>query len=441
MTTTGKKEPIFLFLGDIVIFFLSLWLTLLVRYLEPPGADIWYNHLVPFSFLFLVWILVFIIAGLYSKHTVLFKRRLPGIILRAQITNILLAALFFFLITDYGIAPKTNLLIYLVISFGLILGWRLFMFPRLGVRKKRSAVVIGSGSELPELREEINNNSRYDLFFVESIDLDVTSSDNIVSEIEKASKDNDISVIAIDASDERVIPILPVLYSFIFLGIDFVDISKIYENIFERVPLSFVKQNWLIDNVSLSRKVVYDTLKRLFDIVMGVVLGIPSLILFPFVYVAVKLDDKGSLFYSQERIGENGRTIRIAKFRSMSEHEREKITRVGNILRKTRIDELPQLWAVIKGDLSLIGPRPEKPEFVALYERRVPYYNVRHLIKPGLSGWAQIHQDKPPKYGVQYDETAMKLSYDLYYIKNRSVFLDLQIALRTIETLFSRSGI
>ena len=96
---------------------------------------------------------------------------------------------------------------------------------------------------------------------------------------------------------------------------------------------------------------------------------------------------------------------------------------------------------MLRGDLSLIGPRPEIPELAALYERRIPYYNVRHLIKPGLSGWAQIYQDKPPKYGVQYDETALKLSYDLFYVKHRGVNIDLQIALRTVRTLLSRSGL
>jgi len=441
MTLYGKKEPIVLLLGDVFVFLASLWLTLLVRYWEFPSSDTWYNHFVPFSFLFLVWILVFMIAGLYRKHTVLFKRKLPGAILRAQVTNIVLAATFFFAIPYFGIAPKTNLLIYLVISFPIIVFWRLVVYPKIDTRKKRNALVIGSGGEIVEVAEEINNNSRYDLYFVESIDLDSVSSDVIVEETEKAIKENNISVIAIDATDERVLPVLPTLYSLIFLGIQIVDISRIYEDIFERVPLSFVKQNWLIDNVTLSSKNVYDTIKRVFDISISLIIGIPSVIITPFVALAVYLDDKGPLFYFQERVGKNGKIIRLAKFRSMTEDGSETATRIGAFLRKTRIDELPQIWAVLIGDLSLIGPRPEKPDFTALYERRIPYYNTRHLIKPGLSGWAQINQDNPPKYGVQYDETAMKLSYDLYYVKNRGLSTDLQIALRTVKTLLSRSGL
>ena len=441
MTIAGSRDAVLLFFGDIVIFLISLWVTLFIRYLEVPDTTLLYNHLVPFSFLFLVWLLVFLIAGLYGTHTVIFKRRLPGIILRVQILNVLIAALFFFLVPSFGIAPKTNLFIYLIVSFGFIVSWRLYIFPLFAARKKRNALLIGTGTELPELKEEINNNSRYDLYFVETVNLDLMSSDDIVADIEQVIQKNGISVIVIDATDERVIPILPTLYSLIFLGIDIIDMSRVYEGIFERVPLSFVKQDWLIGHVSIRNKMVYDALKRTFDFLAALVIGGVSLIFYPFVLLAIRLDDGGSFFYTQERVGESGKTIHIKKFRSMSETKKEKVTRVGQFLRKTRIDELPQILAVLRGDLSLIGPRPEKPDYVALYEHRIPYYNIRHLIKPGLSGWAQIHQDKPPKFGVQYDETALKLSYDLYYIKHRSFPLDLQIALQTIKTLFSRSGV
>jgi lipopolysaccharide/colanic/teichoic acid biosynthesis glycosyltransferase len=117
------------------------------------------------------------------------------------------------------------------------------------------------------------------------------------------------------------------------------------------------------------------------------------------------------------------------------------VTRVGRWLRASRIDELPQLWNVLKGDISLIGPRPELPNLVKLYEKEISFYNVRHLIKPGLSGWAQIYQKTPPKFSTDYDQTKTKLSYDLFYIKNRSFWLDIKIALKTIRELVSRRGV
>ena len=441
MTITFKTESLLLFVGDIIIFIFALWVTLIVRYFEMPQSTLFYNHLIPFSFLFVVWVLVFFIAGLYGKHTILFKRRLSTIILNAQVINILIAVVFFFFIPYFGIAPKTNLLIYLVVSSGLIVWWRLFLFPTLGIRKKQQALLIGSGKELRELEEEVNNNTRYNLTFVARIDLDEVKASELIKGVEEAIRDTKVSIVVIDTKDERVMPALPALYSFIFLGVQLVDVSKLYEGIFDRVPLSFVKQNWLIDNVSVSSKTVYDLLKRSFDLGVSFILGTASLLLYPLVFLSVKFEGSGSLFFTQERVGKGGKVIHITKFRTMSESEKEKITNVGRILRRMRIDELPQLWAVLRGDLSLIGPRPEIPRLVKLYEQNIPYYNIRHLIKPGLSGWAQIHQGKPPKFDVQYGETELKLSYDLYYIKNRSLLVDLKITLLTIKTLLSRSGL
>jgi len=151
---------------------------------------------------------------------------------------------------------------------------------------------------------------------------------------------------------------------------------------------------------------------------------------------------------SQKRIGEGGKVVQIYKFLTMffdDEGDEElkkknRLTTVGKFLRKTRLDELPQAWNVIKGDLSLVGPRPELPLFVAIYEKEIPYYSIRHIIKPGLSGWAQICQDNPPKGGVNFTDTKTKLSYDLYYLKNKSLMLDLQIGLKTLRTLISRKG-
>lgn len=441
MTVSGKREAITLLLGDILIFVFSLWLTLVIRYFELPSSEVWQVHFVPFSILFIVWIIIFVIVGLYRNHTTMIRRKLPMTILRAQITNMLLAATFFFLIPYFGIAPKTNLFIYLIVSFFFIALWRLFLFPLISIRKKRKGLLIGSGAEVRELYEEVNSNPRYNLQIVDVLQLDQLATDTIISSAEQAIKEHNVTVIAIDGSDERVVPILPILYSLLFLGVQIVDIGRMYEDIFDRVPLSFVKQNWLLDNVSLSSKVLHDVPKRITDVVIALCVGGVSLLVYPFIIAAIKLDDGGTVFYNQERVGKHGKIIRLAKFRSMSEKEAETITRIGRFLRKTRIDELPQLWAVLRGDLSLIGPRPEKPDYVALYEHRIPYYNIRHLIKPGLSGWAQIHQENPPKFGVQYDETAMKLSYDLFYVKHRSVVLDLQIALQTIRTLLSRSGV
>jgi len=185
------------------------------------------------------------------------------------------------------------------------------------------------------------------------------------------------------------------------------------------------------------------------DIMIGFMLGVFSLALYPFVYLAIKLDDGGKVFILQRRVGRNNNTIKLLKFRTMDFDDEGKwetgavnnVTRVGEFLRKTRVDELPQLWNVLGGSISLVGPRPEFPEPAHHYNKEIPYYNIRYLIKPGLSGWAQILHENHPHHGTDIEETTIKLSYDLYYVKNRSVTLDLQIALKTVKTLLSRSGV
>ena len=443
MITGRKKESLLLFLGDILFFIAALWVTLAIRYFEVPSSIVFYDHLTPFIILFAVWALVFFIAGLYDKHTVIFKRKLPSIILNAQIANIIIAALFFFLIPYFGITPKTNLFIYLFISFVFIVFWRLSLAPVLENKKRQNALLIAGGKEMLELKEEVNNNKRYGFYFTSSLDLDTVNDEGVKSYLSEHIKTNNISMVVADTSSEKVSSAIPIIYNLTFIQsrFKFLDFQKMYENIFDRVPLSLVKYNWFLSNVSLLPKITHDIVRRFFDIIFSIILGLPSLLVYPFVIAAVKFGDKGPVFIIQERVGRDNMPIYIFKFRSMSIYEKEKITRVGNILRKTRIDELPQLWNVFKGDLSLIGPRPEIPSLAELYEREIPYYNIRHFIQPGLSGWAQIHHIKPPKFGVGYDETREKLSYDIYYIKNRSLFLDLYIGLKTIKTLFSRTGL
>jgi exopolysaccharide biosynthesis polyprenyl glycosylphosphotransferase len=446
MTDVNKKEPILLFLGDIFFFLFSLWLMLSLRYGEVPEFMLWQDHVIPFSFLFIVWVIVFFIAGLYEKHTVILRNRLPSILLNAQIANSAIAVLFFYFIPYFGITPKVNLFIYLFVSFGLLLLWRVVLFPSFGFRKKQNALLIGSGEEMRELKNEVNNNPRYNIAFISSVDLDVVEGMDFQEEILKRVYAEQIALIAIDLKNEKSEPILPQLYNLIFSKVKFIDMHKIYEDIFDRIPLSLVQYNWFIENISISPKITYDFLKRVMDLSISLVLGALSLIVYPFVIVAIKLDDNGPVFIKQERVGQNNKIINIIKFRSMSVGGGEKwvsqgddrITKVGAFLRRTRIDELPQLWNVIRGDVSLIGPRPDLYSFWQKLHKELPYYQVRNIIKPGLSGWAQIKQEKPPQ---SVEETRLRLAYDIYYIKNRSFILDTKIALKTVKTLLSRVGV
>lgn len=447
MASLSKKEASFLYSGDIFTFFLSLWMALFIRFSEIPTWERLDIHLKPFSILFLIWILVFYIAGLYEKHTLLLKSRLPSIIFNAQVVNSISAVVFFYTVPFFGITPKTILFIYLLVSFAFLLTWRLNSHVFLGHKSRESAMLIGSGEEMKELLHEVNHNNFYDLHFASSVDLENLPSFDIQEDIIKPVYANNIKIIAIDFSHEKTTSLLPHLYNLIFSKVRFIDSHKIYEEIFDRIPLSLVTYSWFLENISVSPKFTYDFLKRIMDIVLAIILGLLSLIFYPFVYIAIKLDDKGKIFIKQERVGRDGKTFTLYKFRtymfddsSIHGRDENRVTKVGSFLRKTRIDELPQLWNVLVGDLSLIGPRPELPTGVAIYDKEVPYYNIRHLIKPGLSGWAQIHQENHPHHGAEVNLTKEKLTYDIYYIKNRSFFLDIKIALKTIKALLSRTG-
>ncbi len=449
MRLLNRKEPLVLLLGDVLFFLVALWLSLLVRNVEPPTREIFLTHLLPFSLLFIAWVLVFYIAGLYEKHTVILRSKLPSVLAVTQLTNSGLAVIFFYFIPIFLITPKTLLFIYLLASFTLILFWRTYGYFALGSKKPNNAILISAGEEMKELLQEVNNNPIYNLNFVSSVDLDRTDDNGFWNEIVSRVYSEDVSVIAIDLGHNNVEPVLPHLYNLIFSSINFIDMHKIYEDIFYRVPLSHLKHNWFLENISTTPRTAYDALKRLMDVVVSTLLFAMSLLVYPFVILAIKLDDGGPVFITQERVGENNKVIKILKFRSMSHDDKgaydadrpdNTITKVGNFLRKSRIDELPQLWNVLRGDISLIGPRPELPTLVKKYLDEIPYYNVRHLIKPGLSGWAQIYHDQHPHHEVATLETKNKLSYDLYYIKNRSLLLDLKIALRTLKILVSFAG-
>ncbi len=468
MELLNRREPIILFVGDLLAFSLALWLSLIFRYGEIPSYDLVLVHSTPFAFLFALWTFVFFIAGLYEKHTLVFKGKLPSLILNTQIANSLLAVVFFYLFPFFGITPKTVLAIHLVISFILIAVWRVVMVPRFGFRERERAILIGGGraltetarhdsdkslwpshesvdSEMQELKKEVNQNERYNLLFISSVNLEVLDGIAFQKEVVEKVYSEGVTSVVIDLKHEKAEAILPSLYNLIFSNVRFLDMYKVYEEVFDRIPLSLVGYNWFLENISFSPHTMYDSLKRAMDIVVAGILGVLSLVVYPLVILAIKIEDGGPVFIMQDRIGQGNRIIRLWKFRSMRGSDAGvwvtdgdlRVTHVGKILRKTRIDELPQLWNILRGDISLIGPRPDIVALGKKLAQELPYYTVRNLIKPGLSGWAQIKQDIAPQ---SLEETRERLAYDLYYLKNRSFILDLIIALKTVKTLLSRTG-
>jgi exopolysaccharide biosynthesis polyprenyl glycosylphosphotransferase len=226
------------------------------------------------------------------------------------------------------------------------------------------------------------------------------------------------------------------------------DIRHFYEHAFGYVPLHDLPPAWFMSILHLYRRPYSRVSKRALDLGLATLALIAFAPLFPVVALLVRLSGPGPVFFTQTRIGEGGRPFRLHKFRTMvTDAEADgvavwatkndaRITHVGRILRRTRLDELPQLWNVVRGDMSVVGPRPERPEFIELLAREVPFWTRRHLVKPGITGWAQL------RCGYTSDAVgaAEKLSYDLYYLKHRSLLLDLAITLRTAAVVVTGSG-
>ena len=216
-----------------------------------------------------------------------------------------------------------------------------------------------------------------------------------------------------------------------------------------KIEVEFISEEWLLQayGFKILRSQIQNNIKRLFDIIMAIIIGIMTLPVMLVAAIIVRLESPGPIIYSQDRVGENGKEFKVHKFRSMrNDAEKDgakwaqvndpRVTKFGNFMRKTRIDELPQLVNVLKGQMSFIGPRPERMVFIKELEKEIPYYNLRHMVKPGLTGWAQVMYP----YGASVEDARRKLEYDLYYIKHHSLYLDMMIMFMTFKTVVFGKG-
>lgn len=231
-------------------------------------------------------------------------------------------------------------------------------------------------------------------------------------------------------------------------GIRVSDLSTHFEKRMGQIKLDYVNAGWLIFGDGFNQGFWRTAIKRASDLVGSALLLVVALPLMLVTMVLIRLESAGSVFFRQERVGLNGKTFEVLKFRSMRSDAEgdgkprwasatdERVTRVGRLIRKVRIDELPQLWNVFKGEMSLVGPRPERPYFVDTLTQDIPYYSVRHSVKPGITGWAQVRFD----YGATVEDAKQKLQYDLYYVKNHTLFLDLMILFETVSVVLTGKG-
>ncbi len=446
-----------LLLGDIGILYLSIWVALFLRHFSIPGTEDVVAHIVPFSILFLVWFTVYFLSGLYGRYTVLFLKNLPNTIFIAQIINMAFAAIFFFIFPIFHVTPKMVLVVYLFTSTVLLYFWRVHMYPHLRIRRELGAVLLGTSSELSEMAEVVNCDQLYPLEFRAIVHPELLDAGELRSTVAKLIAVGKVGTIVADVGNRALDKVLENIYDLTFVkrAATFIDARALYEEIFERLPLSLIDERFILRYIPLNQLSVYSTFKRIFDIGISVVFGAFSLLLYPFIILAIKIEgtrgseqQDTSIFYVTTRLGISNKLIQVVKFRTMTGKDSGKdvlsseleVTKVGKFLRRSRLDELPQLWNVLKGDMSFVGPRPELPAMAEQYEKKIKYYNLRHTVKPGLSGWAQIMHNNHPHHEVNIDATREKLAYDMYYIKRRSLWLDFYIALLTLKTIITKKG-
>lgn len=405
--------------------------------------------------------LAFYLFDLYDlRATRSYRRVVTNLAIALCASTVLLSILFYAMPTMQ--LGRGIFLVEMSFIAVLIPGWRLLVswsagHPQLGVRER--VLILGSGEQAIEIARatlERRNAGFHIVGFVDNrpelvgVSLINPSVIGLTDDISNLVERHQVDRIVVAVEDRRgQFPTEELLNLTLSGRVAVEECARYYERLTGKIASEMIRPSWLIFSRGSRYSAVAHHIRRVLNAalaVVGFVLSLPIMLL---TAIAVKLDSRGPIFYTQERVGKNGRAFKIIKFRSMrigaekksgpvwAETDDPRITRIGRILRKLRLDELPQFVNVIRGDMNFVGPRPERPVFVEQLSKVIPYYSQRHLIKPGLTGWAQI---KYP-YGASVEDAIEKLRYDLYYIKNQSFLLDAIIVFETVKTVvFGRGG-
>ena len=339
-----------------------------------------------------------------------------------------------------------------VVAPRAMFGW---VMERLGPRER--LLVIGTTTAGAALaRELLNKRLQLGIDIVGFVDVEANAGQQLgtagiigtIDDVPEIVRQRRVDRVVINLPDARGRLPMEKLLDLRLRGIPVDHLASVYERYTGKIALENLRPSWLIFSSGFRHTRTLAAAKRLLDIIaasVGLLLTAPLMLV---IAVAVKLTSPGPVFYLQPRVGQNGRIFTIRKFRSMRVDAEAasgavwavandpRLTSIGGFLRSTRLDELPQLWNVLMDEMSLVGPRPERPEFVNHLEQEIRFYGQRHVVKPGLTGWAQISYP----YGSSVHDALQKLQYDLYYLKHMSVALDVFIILATLKTVWSRTG-
>ncbi|HNX10816.1 MAG TPA: sugar transferase [bacterium] len=455
MLKTKIKQTI-LVLGDLGVLAFSLYLTLIVRYQSWPSFERWHENSEAFLPVFATWLIVFYINSLYQLKSFAHRGRWLESFFKSTLISFIVSILFFYLFPFTSLSPRVTLIIFVFIFTLADLGWRYMASDWLKNRlPKNNLAIVGYNQMIAELAREIKNNPHlgYDLKFIIAEDeiaqaarndgLLVFSADDNLEELASKHK---INIIVLEKDIKTHTELHKKLFNCLPLGITYISLASFFEYLTGRVPLDIINRGWFLENLNLADKKLFERAKRVSDLSLALFMLVITAAFWPLIALSIKLESRGPVFFKQMRLGKNNIPFVMYKFRTMKIENNsfsptaeadKRITKIGNFLRKSRIDELPQIINIIKSEMSLVGPRPERPELIAELDRTIPFFSIRTLVKPGLSGWDQIsgeyHSPDPA-------DAYKKLQHDLYYIKNRTVYLDWTIVLKTIKTTLTYKG-
>jgi sugar transferase (PEP-CTERM system associated) len=451
---------LFLVIAEMAIIIGSVYVSLMIQYLEGNHKFIkFYSSYRNFIAITLLTFITFYIADLYDIS--IFRRKTEFFI------KIILCYIFIYfsivsinyLIIELGFNGLEYIL-YVIISFPTIILFRIFYHWFINGKNLREKVlIIGSTDISWRISQELTsgNNPGFEILGCVAEEtgalVKVVPGGRVlgsIKDLQRITQETRPDVVVVALSERRgALPVQEILDCKL-QGVRVEDWPTFYEKLTGKIVIQNLRPSWLIFADGFTRNRLTRTVKRLVDTllaILGLCISLPLMIC---IAILTKLDSAGPVIFRQERVGENGKTYTLCKFRTMvadaeqqsgpmwSQTSDPRVTKLGKILRRTGMDELPQMFNVLKGDMSFVGPRPERPHFVAELQQHIPYYAQRLVVKPGITGWAQVRYG----YGATIEDAVEKLQYDLYYIKNMSVFLDLLIILSTIhKVLFAKVAV
>ncbi len=449
------RQTAFLFFGDLLFIsiahFLGVWAIL------GGWTGFLISYLPAFVFSIVQFVLTLYIFDLYNVERLFKPRQTAFRLLASSFCVFVLCTILFFFVPEWEYSRKVLALQMMLVPAFLLL-WRTVYFRLFHLaRAKSPTLVIGSDETARTAWRLLSlpiSPFEFKGFVSDELTLDAKAdrTPEILGTTRKLTEiiaKLGIRTIVLGIPRSRSTRITRKILEARLLGIEILDMPELYQRLTTKVPVQYIEDQWLLfsEGFDLLSRGYVQRMKRIFDFIFSGLMLFLASPLMVVTAIAIRLDSPGPIFYKQQRVGKRCKIFYVYKFRSMTYNAEEngaiwaqkkdpRVTRVGRFIRISRIDEIPQLWNVFTGDMSLVGPRPERPEFVNVLDSQIPYYSVRHTVTPGITGWAQINYP----YGASIDDALRKLEYDLYYIKNMSILLDLKILLKTVGVVLLGQG-